>query len=442
MPNFWPQIVLFSVGAAIIAGLAGFIRGRREASMLRERASQLSDEVTRWEAQTREHSRQVARLHGDQRTQANFLRALPAAMLALNRSNLHPADIPEHLFRLADAIFEPRQILLFLARNPSHEDVELQELHLRAHRGIEHVPASLAKIRMGQGQIGWVAENRVEMAKEDWLNLTRTEGRTLEPEHPAFRADLIGPLLHQGADGSQLLGVLVIGEPTTRTRDEKLMLQMITNLGAIAYANARNVRRLREQANHDGLTGLLNKRHFMMEAGQLLYVLGRSAEPMVIFMFDIDHFKRYNDSNGHLAGDNVLQGVAQMLRENLRPQDLACRYGGEEFVVAIPYTDGLSGMQAAERIRDAIASGKFPHAESQPDGKLTISGGIAVFPGDGTNLTDLISHADRALYRAKAAGRNRVIRHESVDLGGPVDDDLDFDAAPRDIGPVLNRPGA
>jgi diguanylate cyclase (GGDEF)-like protein len=434
--------LLLSLGAALVSAFTGFALGRRAAIPLLERVTKLSDEVGRWEAQTREHSRQVARLHGDQRTQANFLRALPSAMLALNRSNLHPADIPEHLFRLADAIFEPRQILLFLARNPNQEDVGLQELHLRAQRGIEHVPPSFAKIRVGHGQIGWVAENRVEMAKEDWLNLTRTEGRTLEPEHPAFHTDLVGPLLHQGADGSQLLGVLVIGEPTTRTRDEKLMLQMITNLGAIAYVNARNVRRLREQANHDGLTGLLNKRHFMMETGQLLYVLGRDAEPMVLFMFDIDHFKRYNDSNGHLAGDNVLQGVAGMLKDNLRPQDLACRYGGEEFVVAMPYTDAPSGMQAAERIRDAIASGRFPHAESQPDGKLTISGGIAAFPGDGTNLTDLISHADRALYRAKAAGRNRIIRHESLDLGGPVDDDSDFDAAPRDIGPALNRPGA
>jgi len=136
-----------------------------------------------------------------------------------------------------------------------------------------------------------------------------------------------------------------------------------------------------------------------------------------VFIFDIDHFKKYNDTNGHLAGDEILKGVSQVLRENLRPCDVACRYGGEEFIVAMPGARGNEGLAAAERIRAAIESTKFPRAETQPGGRITISGGVAQFPVDGTIGNDLILHADQALYQAKAAGRNRLVQFRGVNIG-------------------------
>jgi diguanylate cyclase (GGDEF)-like protein len=195
------------------------------------------------------------------------------------------------------------------------------------------------------------------------------------------------------------------------------MLQMVTNLAAIALIHTGNIRALQSQANHDGLTGLFNKRHFMQNLGFMINDAEGSAKPLGLFIFDIDHFKQYNDTNGHPAGDELLKSLAHIVRANLRPGDLACRYGGEEFVVAMPDTDGVSTLNVAERIRQAIEKHRFAHEESQPGGRLTISGGVAYFPVDGTNGTELLSHADQALYRAKATGRNRVIRYEGVEIG-------------------------
>jgi diguanylate cyclase (GGDEF)-like protein len=255
------------------------------------------------------------------------------------------------------------------------------------------------------------------MLAEDWLNLTRTEGRSMEDNHPSLRLDMIAPLVQHKGMKEHTLGVLCVGRPSVRPRDEKLMLQVVTNLGALALMNTRNVGKLAEQAHHDGLTALLNKNQFMFELGKLIYHAERAAQKVSVFIFDIDHFKAYNDANGHPAGDELLKSLARLIKDNLRPGDMASRYGGEEFVVAMPETDGATAMQIAERIRQAIATHRFPHGESQPGGRLTISGGVASFPVDGSNGTELIGHADQALYRAKASGRNRVKRHRGVEIG-------------------------
>jgi diguanylate cyclase (GGDEF)-like protein len=141
--------------------------------------------------------------------------------------------------------------------------------------------------------------------------------------------------------------------------------------------------------------------------GLMINAAEREAAALSVFIFDIDYFKKYNDTNGHLAGDEILKSVSQVLRDNLRPGDVACRYGGEEFIVAMPGARGPEGCAAAERIRAAIESTKFPRCESQPGGRITISGGVAQFPVDGTSGNDLILHADQALLQKPPAGTER-----------------------------------
>jgi len=245
----------------------------------------------------------------------------------------------------------------------------------------------------------------------------------VEDNHPVLEADIVGPLVHATVEGDQILGVLCIGSPAIRPRDEKLMFQLVTHLGSLAMVTAQQRSRLADQANHDGLTGLLNKNSFQRRLGEMIVESERAARPLGLFIFDIDHFKCYNDTNGHTDGDELLRRFGELLKNSVRPDDLCCRWGGEEFIVAMPDTDGPSSVQAAERIRRAIEDYPFKHEENQPNGNLTISGGVAVAPHDGSDVTMLTRHADQALYESKKTGRNRVTRYRGVEIGSVSEDD-------------------
>jgi diguanylate cyclase (GGDEF)-like protein len=147
----------------------------------------------------------------------------------------------------------------------------------------------------------------------------------------------------------------------------------------------------------DGLTGLANRRQLSRRLGEEVLRARRSKQPFAVVMSDVDHFKSYNDTMGHPAGDEVLKRVAQILRESTREVDLAARYGGEEFCVLLPETSGEMALQVAERIRARMAAEKFPGRT------ITLSLGIAEFAKNGDT-------ADAALYQAKRAGRDRVTR--------------------------------
>ncbi len=414
----WPLFVLALV--AVMGAVAAVVHAARRAARSRASLAKVEAELARVEAQLRDHMRQLARMRGEQTALTHLFRLLPNVARDFNRSDLRIRDIPELVGRLAEAVFEPEQVLLFFVRSPGGGSGPGQDLALAFQKGVSDPNLSRMRVKVGQGKIGWVAEHKLDMLAEDWLNLTRTEGRSIPDNHPALRLDLIGPLVHHHhEEGERLLGVLSIGGPRLKLSDERLMLQMITNLGSIAFTNVVNVNSLKTQADHDGMTGLLNKRSFMKKLGDLILEAERAAQPLGLFIFDIDHFKHYNDSHGHLAGDEVLRGVARVLKEQLRPEDVAGRYGGEEFVVVMPQTDENAAMQVAERIREAIASTPFARAESQPLGALTISGGVAVFPVDANAGTELLQVSDQGLYQAKGSGRNRVVRSCGVRMGDP-----------------------
>jgi diguanylate cyclase (GGDEF)-like protein len=166
--------------------------------------------------------------------------------------------------------------------------------------------------------------------------------------------------------------------------------------------------RLEELSITDGLTGAYNHRHFYQRLDSEIKRAERYGLPLSLIMADIDYFKAYNDANGHLEGDRVLKGVASCITENVRGQDIVARYGGEEFSVILPETGKAEAAMLAERLRRSVSEKPFPREETQPDGDLTISSGVACFPDDATDPKGLIKKADQALYRAKDRGRNRV----------------------------------
>ncbi len=160
---------------------------------------------------------------------------------------------------------------------------------------------------------------------------------------------------------------------------------------------------LRELAFIDGLTGVHNRRHFDERFIAEARRAQRSRSPLAIVLADVDHFKRYNDALGHLAGDDCLRRVAGALRTCLRrPTDLLARYGGEEFVSLLPDTDLAGAIGVAQLMEDTVRALALPHPGVQ--GSVTISLGVSA----GLQPTGLVAAADRALYLAKAAGRGRV----------------------------------
>jgi diguanylate cyclase (GGDEF)-like protein len=166
--------------------------------------------------------------------------------------------------------------------------------------------------------------------------------------------------------------------------------------------------RLERLAVTDGLTGLYNHRFLHEQLQREVERSLRTGVALGMLMIDVDHFKRYNDKNGHPAGDEVLRGVARLLTEDRRQVDVVARYGGEEFALLLVDTGREAALEVAEKIRVRVAAARLPHVEHQPLGRLTVSIGVAICPEDGATPAGLLEAADVALYRAKKSGRDAV----------------------------------
>ncbi|HEX8961941.1 MAG TPA: diguanylate cyclase [Rhodocyclaceae bacterium] len=193
--------------------------------------------------------------------------------------------------------------------------------------------------------------------------------------------------------------------------------------GTLAVTRDVSARKKAEQeleklAQTDFLTGLANRRHFMMLAEQELSRTQRYGGPLSVFMIDVDHFKTVNDTHGHKVGDLVLQTLGKVCRQALRDIDIVGRMGGEEFGVVLPHTDHEDALEAAERLRRAVAEAQVSIEHGLPL-RITVSIGVASLDGAaGMNVDTLLSQADQALYRAKAGGRNRSCGYPEA-LSGP-----------------------
>jgi diguanylate cyclase (GGDEF)-like protein len=165
----------------------------------------------------------------------------------------------------------------------------------------------------------------------------------------------------------------------------------------------------------DGLTGLWNRRQFELRAGQELERGTSFGEPFAVVLIDLDDFKSVNDTHGHPTGDAVLVEAANRLVTHTRDVDLVARYGGEEFVLLLPQTDGRGAARVAENVRAQLAA--TPIDTGAGPLRVTLSAGVASHPEDGASVPDLLAAADAALYRAKAAGKNRVEHAETDEPG-------------------------
>lgn len=199
------------------------------------------------------------------------------------------------------------------------------------------------------------------------------------------------------------------------TRYDLKILEMLLNSAGFLYQNLRMRSQLKSlfvraetEAITDFLTNLFNYRFFSQQLSREVDRARRHASPLVLLMLDIDHFKRYNDTFGHQAGDVVLKKVAALLRQNTRSSDIVARYGGEEFAIICPEVNMEEGKRIAEKLCEIVAQTSFAGQERMPRKKLTISIGVAVYQDYLTSPKELVLQADKALYAAKEGGRNQV----------------------------------
>jgi diguanylate cyclase (GGDEF)-like protein len=163
----------------------------------------------------------------------------------------------------------------------------------------------------------------------------------------------------------------------------------------------------------DGLTKLMTRKYFMYIASKELEKCIRYSRVMSVGMLDIDHFKKFNDTYGHQAGDAVLKQVAQTLKKNSRTTDFVCRYGGEEMSIILPNTSAEEALFNAKRINKAVAERDF-QVNAEETSKVTISVGVSTFPDNAETPQDLIEYADKGLYYAKEHGRNQVVCYKNI----------------------------
>ncbi|GGJ53744.1 diguanylate cyclase [Deinococcus roseus] len=247
------------------------------------------------------------------------------------------------------------------------------------------------------------------MTPSECFSLRIGQPYEVHPDHKMMPCPFMGetqnyqcvPMLAQG----DTVGIFRVKNTEHRPDQNQLTRNLAKQL-ALAIANLQLREALRNQSIRDGLTGVYNRRYFEEAYQRELDRTARHLHPLGVLMLDVDHFKRYNDTHGHEAGDAVLKSFGQLLGRTVRSSDLVCRYGGEEFVVLLPETDLDTALKVAEKIRTGTEQMQPLTQDGLKLPFITVSVGVA--STSSTTGETLLSAADQALYASKKAGRNRV----------------------------------
>jgi diguanylate cyclase (GGDEF)-like protein len=255
-------------------------------------------------------------------------------------------------------------------------------------------------IPMANTATEWVYLNKKHYYEND-LSKNKRFWTGEEYTKRGIRSMLYLPMVNKG----DVIGVLLIGskKPNSYSPEHTILLEHLASQIAAPIENSRLFSKAEEIARVDGITGLFNRRHFDERLHGEIDRHSRYGDILSILLLDLDNFKKYNDTYGHLAGDRLLVHAGKIVAGAIRSSDLAFRYGGDEFAVILPNSSTMDAFSVAERIREKIA---FEMASRQLD--ISISIGVASWPGDGSTLDELCYAADMALYYAKRTGQNRT----------------------------------
>lgn len=321
-------------------------------------------------------------------------------------------QIPPTLVNAMVRMFRPEVAVVLVRRRSTITDPDRENrLIVAAISTAQRQMKVGMEVRLGEGPLGIAAARQRVMVRKDFeeesalsYSINQASGQ------PEF--DIIAPMVA----GDDTIGVIAIARPERHYLSEREMVEMIARLGALTWTNLEAYRNVEIAAEVDGLTGIFNKAALLVKLSEAVFDARKKGEKVSIFLFDIDKFKSYNDANGHLVGDRLLRLLAKLVRDSVRSDDYFGRFGGEEFVLVMSGRSASQAMSAAEVIRKRIEEYPFEGEATQPGGRVTISGGVACFPDDADDSVELLRNADIALYEAKNAGRNRVVRSEPTGL--------------------------
>jgi diguanylate cyclase (GGDEF)-like protein len=293
--------------------------------------------------------------------------------------------------------------------------------------------AGKVRIPSDEGILGAALQKRVVVSKIDPLSSSGRRSSRLSLEESGVSPDFVAPI--GGVSG--LVGALVVEGCPFPLEEERINMTMLADLLSMALQNATLLDPGRDGKWVDPLTGVSSRIHFLQRLEGEIRRTENYRQALALFMFDIDEFKKINDTYGHLAGDAVIRSMAEIVRKNTRGYDLVGRYGGDEFMVLITSTTGEQAASFAEHLREKIATTDIAIPGTKVPVRITISGGLAVFPTHGQSTTELFRAADAALYVSKHQGRNRILVATSAGLDGGVAKGADAD---RDIPASTERP--
>jgi diguanylate cyclase (GGDEF)-like protein len=415
------SVLPFLLGLLVTAGIMVplLLQLRSRAAEADARADTLDDQVVRLR-------KSLSQTEDNQLTLSQFLKEFPHLSRDLF-SGLTDRQLPAALLRVVQRSLDPAQVWVLVRRGQGSENVRLVVAATFPEGGAPRVGT---EVPANRGEVGFVVESQLVMDRSD-LAVKSVQER-IKPGAEGLAG--IQPALYAPVVFDQdTLGVIALSPPRRVIGDGKAALRLIAQTGAHALHAAAAYSKVRVTADVDGLTNAFNKRYVEQALSDLIYREAcaaydrRSASPpapLSIFLFDLDHFKHYNDTNGHLAGDTLLQELARLVQASIRENNIFGRFGGEEFLLILPGTNLTHALGAANTLRNAIAARMFPFAEKQPMGVISVSGGVAEYPTDGVDAATLLRAADAALYEAKRQGRNLVVPASRViaDTAGAAGD--------------------
>jgi len=327
-------------------------------------------------------------------------------------------EIPECVLHLVDEVFEPSYALFF--RRIREGFVVVAQIG-ESEFDIGH------RLEAEEGLVQWSALKQLPIRTEDLeFESGLARGRFLAQGVPNGGFSLCVPIVDQERTNA----VLLIGPCGRSVPHAMEIARTIALMTSVVTASAIVLKQQESLAKTDGLTGLFNRNYVLSQIQETIVAGDGPLRNISVFLFDIDHFKHFNDTNGHIMGDELLKSLSQLLTSHLREGELVGRYGGEEFLMVMPGVAKKEALQAAERIRRMIANHAFPRGEAQPLGLVSISGGVATWPIDGVDLRSFLTCADEALYEAKRQGRNQVVAYASPELVREGTAQLISDSAP------------